>query len=171
MHTPIPKPGYGHATAKFAIDFGDCTASGYLFTNGIAPEGFVIPGTAWTGGEIAIAPAPGGERAELFPSGRARWLSAIRDARVKAGYPAEFDSGQVIVHANPGHGTGEAEAAFDEPGTVLAALEDAMSAAGWTLVTARPEITPPAAETAGDIPALLRQLARAIDDTLGTESA
>jgi hypothetical protein len=70
MHTSIPKPGYGHATAKFAIDFGDCTASGYLFTNGIAPEGFVIPGTAWTGGEIAIAPAPGGERAELFPSGR-----------------------------------------------------------------------------------------------------
>jgi len=180
MHTPIPKPGYGDATAKFAIEFDDgCTASGYLFTNGIAPEGYVIPGTAWTGGEIAIAPAPGGERAELFPSGRTKWLSAIRQARLKAGHPADFDSGLVIVYANAGHGTVEAHGGFDEPGNLFATLEDVMSVAGWALITgglgqaAQGEILAralgTAPEPAGDIPALLRKLARAIDDTLGTE--
>ena len=186
MHNPIPRPDGGDATAKFAVEFEDgCTASGYLFTDGIAPKGYVIPGYAWTGGQIRVK--GGGKKSERHPRGRAAWLPAVRTSRTRAGYPAEFAAGRVTVHANAGHGTGEAEAEFDEPGGLLAALEDAMTVAGWTLVagaqgmaaerailaralgTAPAPVAALADEPADDIPGLLRKLARTIDDTLGTE--
>jgi hypothetical protein len=136
MRTPVPTPARPHGTAKFTIEFDDSAAgTGYLFTNGIAPKGYVFAGVAWTGGEVVINAAPGGERSETFPPGRANWPAKIREARAAAGWDAEFDGGRITVMANHGHGTGTAEARFTSAETFLAAMEDAMAEAGWTLVT------------------------------------
>jgi hypothetical protein len=141
MHkTPVPKPGNKDATAKFTVEFSDgLTVAGYLFTNGLAPDetgtgpakDYVIPGTAWIGGNLHL---PGG-KAVRRAAGRAHWISAARGIREDAGYPARFTSGRVIVPANEGHGTRQAEASFATQGNLLAALEDALALAGWTLIT------------------------------------
>lgn len=136
MRTPVPTPARPHGTAKFTIEFDDgASGTGYLFTNGIAPKGYVFAGVAWTGGELVINPAPGGERAENFPAGRAGWPVKLREARHAAGWDAQFGAGRIVVPANPGHGTGTARVAFGNAETFLAAMEDAMAEAGWTLVT------------------------------------
>ena len=142
MHkTPIPAPGGGDNTAKFTVEFSDgLSVAGYLFTNGLAPdesglgpaEGYVVPGTAWIGGEFRI---PGAGNKVRRAAGRAHWLSAARAIRTDAGLPARFTSGRVIVPANAGHGTRHAEASFAKQGNLLAALEDALALAGWTLIT------------------------------------
>jgi hypothetical protein len=212
MQAPTPiRNQRPHGTAKATLELDAGAPHGargtiYLFTDmPPAGKGWVYPGFARTGGEVVFERGSG-----RFPTGRAQWVQQTRRALADAGHPDQFGPGRITVHANPLHGTGEAEAAFDGPETFLAAIEDAFAAAGWTMAgtaapwqlpaawraVARPGDEPePAAgpETfeeavaAGlvdegdaprlaapakpsaqqDIPALLRQLAGAITDTLG----
>jgi hypothetical protein len=134
MRNPIPKPGHKNNTAKFTVEFSDGLAvAGYLFTDGIAPaKTDVIPGYAWIGGEFRL---PGTGKPVVHAPGRAHWLDAARSIRRMAGRPGKFTSGTVTVKANPGHGTREATTTFIKASGLLAALEDALALAGWTLIT------------------------------------
>lgn len=202
MHlpTPIAKPPRPHATAKATITFTEPDApevAVLLFTD-LPPAGkrdMIYPGFAWTGGEIRV-PAQG-RAADMFPSCRSEWLPKLQEALAAAGYrgfgpprTGHYRNGQVAVHANPAHGTGEATAFFAGPDGLLATLEDAFAEAGWTLIgtskpftvpavfteaagaaaaagAGRPAPTAPAATGGGidaDLRALLRDLAQTITD-------
>jgi hypothetical protein len=168
LPTPIPTPGRPHATAKFTATFDDgAEAKGYLFTNNIAPgKDQVYPGYAWA--VTAELTMKGGIYTR--PDQIADWPTAALAARQQAGYPgATFPGGWVKVQPNPAHGTGAAEIRFASPSQFWPAIETAMTQAGWTIITKRPE--PPApvppVPADADVVALLRDIAALITKTLG----